>query len=675
LKTPVQWLGDYIDVDAIGFERLADILTMVGLEVEETHDSPIGPVYSTKVTPNRGDWMSIAGVAREAVAALSNQGGVAARSGSRLPTATLRAGAIPVPIRIDVPEWCPRYAAAIVEIAHPGVSPDWMQARLTAAGMRPINAVVDVTNYIMIELGQPLHAFDLDTMAGPEIIVRAAKPGETITTLDGRERVLTPQMMVIADRDKPSAVAGVMGSEGSEVSAATRRVLIESAHFDPMMVRAGAKSLGMSTDASYRFERHVDPNSVLPALTAAAQLMASLTGGKVLPGLMDVYPNKIATRTIRLRKKRAEDILGLDVGDDAYAALKALGFDWTDAGGALDVIVPTHRPDVVREIDVIEELGRMIGYGKLPETLPPARSNHGGHDSDAGKLQSSVRRLLIGQGLTEVFTHTLAPPSAFDDPATASRRVRPRMALSAELSGLRQSLIPNLLDTLGRNARQRNPEIAIFEVGKVFEMAAPGDYREHVNAAAVLQGDYTAVKGIAENLFAGLGVEFPDVEASARVGMHPNRCALLSIGGQVIGYIAEADPDMVVQDLDGPSTIGRIACFEIDLDAVALSIPAAARYRQLPKFPEITRDLAMLYDTETSYTSIERIAIAAAGPHVESVKLLSIYTGEKVEPCKKSVALRFTLRAADRTLTDADADAAIAAAQSALSEDLGATTR
>lgn len=652
---------------------------MAGLEVEEIDQSGIGPVFVTKTTPNRGDWLSMTGVAREAAAALAAHGGVELRA-SKLGHGNLPKPSLNVPIRIDVPDWCPRYAAMIVEIKHPGTSPSWMQERLTAAGMRPINAVVDVTNYVMLELGQPLHAFDLDTMAGPEILVRAAREGESIVTLDGKERTLTPEIMVIADQEKASAIAGLMGGEGSEVTESTRRVLIESAHFDPMKVRAAAKSLGLSTDASYRFERFVDPSGVTRALLAAVKLIAELTDGEIIDGCTDLYPKPIVPRRLQLRAKRAEQILGMPLtGGKGDAGLNVMGFHFEPGDDPVigrTVVVPTHRPDITLEIDLIEELGRMIGYENLPETLPPARSSHGGgHDSPEGKLIALFRNILIGQGLTEVFTHTLAAPSAFDNPAQSNARVKIRTALSAELSGLRQSLVPNVLEVFGRNARLRIADISIFEVGKVFSTSGPGKFSETLRAAAVVQGDYFAARGITENVFAALKIDFPNVFATTETGMHPGRCADLTIDGSRVGMIAEVVPDMLDEHLGVPGNLGRVSAFEIDLSAICQYIPSNIRYYPAPRFPEVTRDLAMLFDADVHYGKIESVAKLAAGEYLESVALVSVYTGERIGEGKKSVAIRFTLRADDRTLTDADADSALVAAETALAQQLGALKR
>jgi phenylalanyl-tRNA synthetase beta chain len=677
VKVPVEWLGELIDIKSIGADKLDTVLTMAGLEVEETHQSAIGPVFVTKVTPNRGDWMSITGVAREAVAALSITSPFPLKQSPILVQSTNGSG-IDVSISIEAVHWCSRYAAAVIEIPNLGTSPDWMQGRLIAAGLRPINAPVDVTNYVMIALGQPLHAFDLDKISGQQIIVRAAKEGETIVTLDGTERLLTTEMLVIADSEKPIAIAGVMGGQGSEVTASTKRILLESAHFDPMVVRAAAKMLGLSTDASYRFERHVDPAGVVPALLAAAKLIADSTGGKIVGGHADVYPTPLLPRTIDLRISRASSILGVPETAvvSAEGSLAVLGLTWIGERDHRCVTVPTWRPDIVKEIDVIEEIGRMLGYGDLPETLPPARSSQGGgRDSEQGVLTGKLRNILIGQGLTEIFSHTLSAPSPFDDPVAANSRVKVRSALSAELSGLRQSLVPNLLEAFGRNARLRNADINSFEVGSVFSLSSDGKYVQGLHAAAAISGDYFTAKGIVEAVLTAAGVVNVQSQSEPVHGMHPGRAASLTINGKPLGMVAEVNPFMLTQHLDVPATYGRVSVFEIDLEIVDTISIKDPRYSPLPKFPEVTRDLAMLFDSSVAYGEIEQIAKANAGPFLERVSLQSVYAGERVEAGKKSVALRFVLRAPGRTLTDSDADSAIASVQKALTETLAAEKR
>jgi phenylalanyl-tRNA synthetase beta chain len=649
---------------------------MAGLEVEETTSSDDGPVFHTKVTPNRGDWVSVLGSAREAAAALDVP---LSRQPAPLPdeSADIQRW---VGVRVEDPALCPRYTGKLVRNVVFRPSPEWMQKRLTAAGMRPLNIVVDVTNYVMLELGQPLHAFDYAALPEGQIVVRLAKDGEMITTLDGGERALTPEMLVIADRKNPIAVAGVMGGGETEVSETTKHVFLESAHFDPGTVRRTSKALGLMTEASYRYERFVDPALAPIALERACDLLAEWADGEVVLGRIDLYPQPLQETVIALRPNRTNAILGTQLDEATIAgSLRRLGLAVDASSEPLTVTVPTFRPDLVKEIDLIEEVGRMIGYDTLPETLPPARGQGGG-DAPLGRLTAQIRTLLMGLGLSEALTHSLAPPSAFDNPDLADRRVTIRQALSAELSGLRQSLIPNLLDALARNARQRQADIRMFEVGKVFELGdKPGEYEEPRRVAAVLTGanaDFFTAKGLVETLAAALHLSHVTFAAEERPQMHPGRSASVLLDGQRLGFVAEVDPDAITEHLDVPAALGRVAVFELDADLLLKYADPPLRYTPLPRFPAISRDLAVVVDLNTTYGLLEATAREAVSAELtEAISLQSIYTGERVAEGKKSVALRLTFRAPDRTLTDAEVDAQVASAERLLGERVGAERR
>ena len=675
MKLPIEWLREYVDTP-LSDDALAAALTMAGLEVEETTDSEDGPVFHTKVTPNRGDWVSVMGSAREAAAALDVP---MSRQPAPLPdeSADIQRW---VGVRVEEPTLCPRYTGKLVRNVVFRPSPDWMQARLTAAGMRPLNIVVDVTNYVMLEMGQPLHAFDYAALPEGQIVVRRAQDGETLTTLDGAKRALTPDMLVIADKTQPVAVAGVMGGSDTEVSETTKHVFLESAHFDPGTVRRTSKALALSTEASYRYERFVDPALAPLALERACELLAEWADGEVVLGRIDLYPAPVQEKTIRLHPARTNAILGTQLDESMIAgSLRRLGLAVDASQNPLSVTVPTFRPDLVQEIDLIEEVGRMVGYATLPETLPPARGAGGG-DAPLGRLTAQLRTLLIGLGLSEALTHSLAAPSPFDDPALADRRVTIRQALSAELSGLRQSLVPNLLDALARNARQRQADIRLFEVGKVFDLGGkPGEYEEPRRVAAVLTGpsvDFFTAKGLVEALAAALHLSPPAFAAAARFQMHPNRTASISLAGQTLGFVAEVDPDAAQEYLDVPASLGRVAVFELDADLLLACADPPLRYAPLPRFPAISRDLAVVVDAETPYGLLETTAREAVSAALtESVTLQSIYTGERIAEGKKSVALRLTFRATDRTLTDAEVDAEMGKAEVLLAERAGAERR
>ncbi len=687
MKLPVAWLRDYVQTPLTD-DALAERLTMAGLEVEETTPSAIGPVFHTKVTPNRGDWLSVAGSAREAAAALDTSLAPSPLTlPDEAPDVQRWAG-----VRVEAPALCPRYAAKVIRNIRLGPSPQWMQDRLTAAGMRPLNVVVDITNYVMLELGQPLHAFDYDRLAQGQIVVRTAHSGEQITTLDGVERTLAPDMLLICDAEKPVAIAGVMGGSDSEVSSETRHVFLESACFNSSSIRRTAKALGLSTEASYRYERSVDPELAPLALERACELLADLANGEVVLGRIDLYPAPVSPQTISLRPARVNALLGTSLDDATIAhSLRRLGLFVEQTGGTWPVTVPTFRPDLVAEIDLVEEVGRMVGYETLPETLPPARGSEGGVDSAEGVFAANLRAMLTGFGLQEALTNSLTAPSLFDGPDDA-RRVQIRQALSAELSGLRVSLVPHLLDALARNLRRREPGVALFEVGKVFVRGGePGQYNEVRRVAITATGiarpaawdegaaqsvDFFSLKGQIEALARLLRLPSLVFTPSTRAGMHTGRCAAVSIDGQPLGFVAELDPQAAKDVLDAPLGTGRIVVAELDADLLLALGQTTPRFHPLPRFPGVSRDIAVVVDKATPYALLEDVARSAADPALlQSLTLASLYTGERLEAGKKSVALRLSFRAEGRTLTDAEVDSQMEAVRLQLAEQAGADRR
>lgn len=688
MKLPIAWLREYVETP-LDDETLADRLTMAGLEVEETTASEGGLVYHTKVTPNRGDWMSIVGSAREAAAALD------------LP---LRWHPAPLPdendevrrwagVRVETSRLCPRFTGKVIRNVTIKPSPEWMQQKLLAAGMRPLNVVVDITNYVMLELGQPLHAYDYDTLPGGQIVVRTAQDGEKLVTLDGVERTLTPEMLLICDAEKPIGLAGIMGGGPTEVSGTTRHIFLESAHFDPGVIRRTSKALGLSTEASYRFERFVDPELAPIALERAGELLAELAGGEVVLGRIDLNPHATQPRTISLRPMRTNAILGTALNEAQVAAsLRRLGLIVDVTSEPLQVIVPTFRPDLIQEIDLIEEVGRMIGYETLPETLPPARDPQGGVDAPESVFAAQVRVILTGLDVQEALTNSLVAPSPFEDEVEADKQVRIRQALSADLSRLRTALVPNLLEALVRNLKHRQADVRLFEIGKTFALGAgQGTYTETRRVAAVLTGaaaprgwetlhgssvDFFTSKGLVETLIMAMRLPPVTFGPEKRQGMHPGRCASVTVAGKTIGYVAEVDPDWVKDSLDAPSGTGRIAVFEMDADALRELSGRTPRFQALPRFPAVSRDLAVVVALDQPYALLADTAQAAADPALlQDVMLVSLYTGKGVPEGRKSVALRLTFQAEDRTLTDADVDAQIEAVRRALAERVGAEQR
>lgn len=688
MKLPVAWLREYIETP-LDDVALADRLTMAGLEVEETTAGEIGAIFHTKVTPNRGDWMSIVGSAREAAAALDIPfqwvspvaGGDALRVNSAMQ------------VRIEDPELCPRFTGRVIRNVQITDSPPWMQRKLIACGMRPLNVVVDITNYVMLELGQPLHAYDLDSLPGGQIIVRRAQNGEMLTTLDGVGRKLTPDMLLICDAEKPIGLAGIMGGGSTEVTAATKHIFLESAHFDPGVVRRASKTLALSTEASYRFERFVDPELAPLAAQRACDLLAELAGGEIAPDALDLYPQPYGPRVVPLRVSRVNRILGTNLTEPAVASsLRRLGLSVEPGHDSLRVTAPTFRPDLVQEIDLVEEVARMIGYETLPETLPPARDAMGGVDCTESRFASQVSAVMTGLGLQEALTNSLVAPSMFDDETAKFGQVQIRQALSAELSSLRTALVPNLLEALVRNLKRRQPDVRLFEVGKTFTLGdVSGSFCEARHVGAVLTGadtprgweaaepkpcDFFTAKGIVEALAAALRLPSVAFAASKRLGMHPGRCADILCSGETVGYAAEVDPDWVTDELGAPTNAGRVAVLELNLESLQRLQIRSARYAEPLRFPSVSRDLAVVVDAGLAYGQIAgAIREAADSRLLHDLALASIYTGKGVPGGKKSVAVRLTFQAEDRTLTDAEIEAQVEAIREYLMQQLGAAQR
>ena len=445
MKVPISWLREYLDFSC-PLKELADELTMAGLEVEEIAEVDGDTVFDVKVTPNRGDWLSMIGVAREAAPLVGSK--------MRLPEVEVD-GAGPassesVKISIEDPALCGRYVGIVVRGVEIKDSPEWMQQRLLRAGMRPINNIVDITNYVMLELGQPLHAFDLNLLRGSEIIVRPARAGEKIVSLDNTERVLDADMLVIADSERPVAIAGVMGGIDSEISERTEDILLESANFTGTSIRRTSKRLGMVTEASYRFERGVDPSIAVLAARRAAQLVAELAGGKVADGELDVRPRPVEPWSIKVRPERVNGMLGTSVDTQTMLeCLKGLEIETSLQDGVLVCKVPTFRQDVRREIDVVEEVGRAVGYQNLPMTLP--KTVQQGKDSPEGVFRERVRRILMSCGSQEVLTHSMVDSKLSDITGRSEQCVKLRNTLTEDLDGMRTLIAPNLLGVVERN--------------------------------------------------------------------------------------------------------------------------------------------------------------------------------------------------------------------------------
>jgi phenylalanyl-tRNA synthetase beta chain len=624
-------------------------------------------VLELEITPNRPDCLGVYGVARELHAA--TDAALASEpwgddAGSTGPVAG-------VEVVVDCPDLCPRFTARVFENVSIGPSPPWLKARLTAAGQRPINNVVDITNYAMLLSGQPLHAFDLDRVAGAKLTVRRARDGEQVQTLDGQTRELDSQMVVIDDADGPTSIAGLMGGARSEVSDQTTRVLMEVATWDGPSIHRASWALGLRSEASSRFEKGLQPEQCLHAQAVATRLMIDLCGAQAAPGTIDVAWQPAPPRVLRLRETRVRAILGVPVAVERQAEiLAALDFSSAPADDGLDVTVPAlRRDDVTREVDLIEEVARIDGVDKLPATLP-ARRGAAGMLTHAQRVRRAAEDALVGRGLHEIVGWSFAEPSLLDRlqlPADDAMRkvVRLENPMSDAQSIMRPTLLGSLLDAARHNVARNGPDVAIFESGTVYRAPAPGDDRaadEHHALGALLSGslaprawrgeaaqaDFFAAKALLEALLGQLHVQWT-VQPRQWPFLHPGRSAAVLAGEQMLGFVGELHPLVA-----GAWDLERTAAFAIDLGKVAAAAPEAIAFQAFPAVPPLRQDIAVVLPDDVPADRALASVRAAAGETLDDVSVFDVYTGEQVGAGRRSLALALSFRALDRTLTDED---------------------
>jgi phenylalanyl-tRNA synthetase beta chain len=679
VKVPVSWMREFADVPAAP-DRVAAALGACGFAVEGVD----ADVIDFEVTANRPDCLSVLGLAREAAVAF----GVTLQS--PITTASGRA-ATPgehssVKVSIGDPG-CGRYALALADVKV-GPSPAWLAGRLAAAGIRAINNVVDVTNYVMLEMGHPMHAFDAERLAGSEIRVRRARAGETIATLDGVSRALDDTMLIIADRDAAIAVAGVMGGAASEVSSGTTRIAIESAWFSPVSVRATSRKLGLKTEASIRFERGADIGAPVAALERALVLLQQIDAGRAVGSLTDIYPRVSAPHQIELRRDRIARLLGDQIPDaDVVRILSALGFGVTPSPGGWRVEVPTFRVDVLREVDLIEEVGRHWGFDRIPATLP-AIGRAAPAPRAAAALETRLRTLARAAGLQEAVTFTFLERTAAEPFTTpASPLVAIANPLSEKFAVLRPSILPGLLDALIYNRRRDADAVRLFEVGSVFHAdgesqrlgwVMTGPRHEHWSEPRSPLDFYDA-RGIADLLLAGAGVPVDAVVADATDDVPwylRGRAAVIRTRHHdaPVGWVGELRADLAAaRGLDA----GRVVGGEIDLRQLAAQTDAdeITRVDPVPRHPAIVRDLSIVVPERLPAATVRGTIRANAPPTLRTIVEFDRYQGKGVPDGHVSLSLRLTFRDADRTLTDDEAQQAVDAIVDALGRAHGATLR
>ena len=631
----------------------ADVVKSLGLD---------DVIYDLEITPNRGDSMGLIGIAREVAALLGKELRIPEVQAPRSDLAN------PVEVQIDDEEGCARYIARYIDGITIGPSPSWMASRLLAAGVRPISNAVDVTNYVLLETSQPLHAFDARQISDNKIIVRRAKAGEKLTTLDGIEREMSPEDLLICDPKRALAIAGVMGGEDSEVADDTTALVLEAASFDHVSVSQTSRNHKLWTEASTRFERGVDPEGTAYAAARACMLFAELASGRVSGEVVDDYPSPPKPRSLTLRPSRTEHLLGYEIPvDEQIGHLRSIGFEVESAGNMLKVEVPSFRADIEREVDLIEEVARLEGFDKLPATLP---KGHSGGLDPAQIADRRVRQLLSGVGMSEAWTPSLVSAKDADDLGLpkdhpARRAVALSNPMSEDEGVLRTTILPGLLRAVARNVAQRAGGVALYEMARIYEPSDPELPQEPEVLAAVFTGlrtgkhwrdagrrwDFFSAKGVLEALFIGLRLEAPRFRPVTGHPFHPTRAAAVSLNGTPLGALGEIHPE-VCERFDVPE--GSVA-FEIAVAPIMAALPPRPQVAELGRYPAIYLDLAFVVDAGVPAEKIGDLIAKSGEPEVTSVELFDVYTGEQVPAGKKSLAYALELRVPDRTLTDEDA--------------------
>ena len=630
-------------------------------------------VVEFEITPNRPDCLCVIGLAREAAVTFGkelklHEPVVEAKAGGDINEMAK--------IIVEDAALCPRYTARMVKNVKIAPSPRWMRERIRNAGMRPINNIVDITNYVMLEYGQPMHAFDFACVGNNEIHVRTARDGESIRTLDGTERKLTPSMLCICDTDKPVAVAGVMGGENSEIVGDTAMVLFESANFNGTSVRRTATALGMRTDASARFEKGLDPQGTLRAVNRACELIELLGCGEVVDGVIDVVPKPIEEKTVLLEPDKINSLLGTDIDKDSMKKILL------DLGFTLDgdvIHVPSWRGDVEHYSDIAEEVARFYGYNNIPTRFTGAISTCGGFTP----VQQSERRvgeLCRAMGLDEIITYSFISPSYYDKirmPADFPLRDSLRILnpLGEDTSIMRTTILPSMLEILTRNYNYRNKSAALYEIGRIYLKRADGlaDEPKIVSMGAYgPEMNFFRIKGWVEELCSGLGIDKLHFAAEREnQSYHPGRCAKVWCGETYIGILGQIHPAVAANY----GVDAEMYCAELSFDALHSLRGGIPVYKPLPRFPAVTRDIAVVCGADIPVGDMVDHIMAEGGQYLKGCRIFDVYTGHHIAEGKKSVAFSLTMRADDQTLTDDHAEETVKKVLAALERKFGASIR
>lgn len=636
-------------------------------------------VIDFEITPNRSDCLSIIGIARETAATFDLK--------LNIPEIKLKEEAPSlvkdkVKITVEAEDLCRRYVARMVEDIVIEPSPLWMQRRLQTSGVRPINNIVDITNYVMLEMGQPLHAFDYDKLENDSIIVRRGKPSETMETLDGTTREINEDMLVIADGEKPVAVAGVMGGADSEITSSTTCIMLESANFFGPSIRRTSRQMGLRSESSLRFEKGIDPNLCLKAVDRACELIEKLSAGKVLKGYIDIFPGKSDSKGIPFNPDKINRVLGTDIKpDEMIDMLSGLEITVQTTFEGYEAIIPTFRSDITGEADLIEEVARIYGYDRLGVTLPKGNVTHGKLNTYQ-KNVNDIKDILTYNGYSETYTYSFVGPKIFDninapDNSSIRQAITLMNPLGEEHSIMRTTLLPNMLDVIAFNLNHKVEGIRLFETGAVYlpkELPLKELPYENKRIAIGLcdeSTDFYDLKKIIETIFKKLRVKNFRFLQEQHFAFHTGRCAKVMLGNDVIGFAGEIHPDV----LDKYDINKKVYITELDLDVILANTSEKMEFKPLPRFPSSSRDLAIVIKEKILAGEILDTIKLIGGNLLENVELFDIYKGGQILKGYKSMAFSLNFRAKDRTLTDTEVNEIIEKIKTELHKKYDATLR
>ena len=636
-------------------------------------------VVDFEITPNRPDCLSMIGMAREAAAVFGTE--------LKYPDTTISAAEGDVRDYVDVevkrPDLCPRYTAHVITDIKVEQSPWWLQRRLMHAGMRPINNIVDITNFVMMEYGQPIHSFDAKTIAGGKIIVDVSKEGDKFTTLDGTERELPEGILMINDAEKQVGIAGIMGGLNSEITEDTKTVILEVANFNGDSIRSSSKKLTLRTEASSRYEKGIDANLCEEAAERVCHLIELLGCGKVAGGVVDVYPEVQKANPVDVRVSRVNHVLGTDISkEDMVKIFESLEMKCDVSGDVITVTPPTVRQDLETEVDYVEEVARMFGYDKLPTSIP--KGSEVARLTPQEEARKKARDILTSLGLDEILTYSFVNPKSVDKVNVSDTDISKRNfvklinPLGDDSSVMRTMLTPNMMDVLAKNYAKGNKDVKLFEIGRIFNnvpINCDGQPAEAEGLCIGMYGgdtDFFELKGVIDELLSLMGMDQPIYEAEKNLPMyHPGRCANIIYNGELLGTMGEMHPD--VSERYGID--GRVYTCELLFSIIMLHAKSEILYQPLPKYPAVTRDISLTVDEAVTVGAISEVIRENGGALLEDAALFDVYRGKQVGEGKKSVAFALTYRDAEKTLTDDEVNAVHSKVLEALKEQLGAIQR